>query len=264
MLPEVTRFYAELGQNLALFAKFKALAASPEYATLTPRPPPHHRQRPARLPPLRRRTAGSAKAALPGNPGGTGRARRRSSPRTCSMPPTPTPSGSRTQPAWPAFPTTSSPRRVPRPRRMASRLEIHPARAVLPPGDAVRRRPRPARAHVSRLRHARIRAGQGRVGQRAADRPHPRLARRGSRHCSATPTTPRSRWCRRWPSTPAEVAAFLRELAAKARPFAERDMAELREFAAEGTRACRRSKAGTSPGPRKSSSRRATPSPTTR
>ncbi len=36
MLPEVTRFYAELGQNLALFQKYKALAASPEYATLSP------------------------------------------------------------------------------------------------------------------------------------------------------------------------------------------------------------------------------------
>jgi oligopeptidase A len=36
MLPEVTRFFAELGQNLALFEKYKALAASPEYATLTP------------------------------------------------------------------------------------------------------------------------------------------------------------------------------------------------------------------------------------
>ncbi len=36
MLPEVTRFYAELGQNLALYEKFKALAAGPEYATLSP------------------------------------------------------------------------------------------------------------------------------------------------------------------------------------------------------------------------------------
>ncbi len=35
LLPEVTRFYAELGQNLALFDKFKALRASPEYATLS-------------------------------------------------------------------------------------------------------------------------------------------------------------------------------------------------------------------------------------
>ncbi|MDQ5907462.1 MAG: oligopeptidase, partial [Pseudomonadota bacterium] len=36
LLPEVTRFYSELGQNLALFSKYKALAASPEYATLSP------------------------------------------------------------------------------------------------------------------------------------------------------------------------------------------------------------------------------------
>jgi oligopeptidase A len=34
-LPEVTRFYAEIGQNLALFDKFKALRAAPEYATLS-------------------------------------------------------------------------------------------------------------------------------------------------------------------------------------------------------------------------------------
>jgi oligopeptidase A len=35
LLPEVTRFYSELGQNLALFSKYKTLAASPEYATLS-------------------------------------------------------------------------------------------------------------------------------------------------------------------------------------------------------------------------------------
>ena len=31
----MTRFYSELGQNLALFSKYKVLAASPEYATLS-------------------------------------------------------------------------------------------------------------------------------------------------------------------------------------------------------------------------------------
>ena len=36
LLPEVSSFYAELGQNLALFAKYRALAASPEFATLSP------------------------------------------------------------------------------------------------------------------------------------------------------------------------------------------------------------------------------------
>jgi oligopeptidase A len=36
LLPEVTRFYSELGQNLELFSKYKVLAASPEYAALSP------------------------------------------------------------------------------------------------------------------------------------------------------------------------------------------------------------------------------------
>ena len=35
MLPDVSRFYSELGQNLKLFDKYRALKASPEYATLT-------------------------------------------------------------------------------------------------------------------------------------------------------------------------------------------------------------------------------------
>lgn len=36
MLPEISRFYAEVGQNLALFEKYKALHDSPEFATLSP------------------------------------------------------------------------------------------------------------------------------------------------------------------------------------------------------------------------------------
>ncbi|WP_018610769.1 M3 family metallopeptidase [Uliginosibacterium gangwonense] len=36
MLPEVTRYYSELGQNLALFAKYKTLQASAEYTQLSP------------------------------------------------------------------------------------------------------------------------------------------------------------------------------------------------------------------------------------
>ena len=36
MLPEVTTFYAGLGQNLALFKRYKALAASAEFETLSP------------------------------------------------------------------------------------------------------------------------------------------------------------------------------------------------------------------------------------
>jgi len=36
LLPEITGYYAELGQNEAIFAKVKALRQSPEYATLSP------------------------------------------------------------------------------------------------------------------------------------------------------------------------------------------------------------------------------------
>ena len=36
VLPEISGFYAELGQNLALFAKLKALRDSPDYAQLSP------------------------------------------------------------------------------------------------------------------------------------------------------------------------------------------------------------------------------------
>lgn len=36
LLPDVTRFYTELGQNLALFEKYKALKNSPEFANLSP------------------------------------------------------------------------------------------------------------------------------------------------------------------------------------------------------------------------------------
>lgn len=36
MLPEVSRFYAELGQNLKLFAKYKAIRESAEYPDLSP------------------------------------------------------------------------------------------------------------------------------------------------------------------------------------------------------------------------------------
>ncbi|MFH1045137.1 MAG: M3 family metallopeptidase [Pseudomonadota bacterium] len=34
--PKIVRYYTELGQNLALFEKYKALKAAPEFATLTP------------------------------------------------------------------------------------------------------------------------------------------------------------------------------------------------------------------------------------
>jgi oligopeptidase A len=46
-------------------------------------------------------------------------------------------------------------------------------------------------------------------------------------------TSAKSPWCRRWRNRPQQVISFLRDLARKARPFAERDMADLRDFAAQ-------------------------------
>ena len=85
-----------------------------------------------------------------------------------------------------------------------------------------------------------------------ADRAHPRAAPRGGAAARLPRTTPRCRWCRRWRSTPDEVLAFLRDLARRAKPFAERDFAELRrsratssacaDLAAVGPGATRREK----------------------
>ena len=69
MLPEVSGFYADLGQNLALFAKFKALAAGPEFATLSPARRRIIENEATRFSPVRRRTGGRQEAALQGNPG---------------------------------------------------------------------------------------------------------------------------------------------------------------------------------------------------
>ena len=72
---------------------------------------------------------------------------------------------STTKPNWPAFPTMRCRRRAKRrQKRRQAGLEIHPAHAVLPAGDAVRRQPRPARADVPRLRHPRLRVRQARAG----------------------------------------------------------------------------------------------------
>ena len=110
------------------------------------------------------------------------------------------------------------------------RLEVHAARALLLAGDAVRRRPRAARDAVPRERDARLRVRQARMGQHAAHRAASSQLRRERRGCSATRTSPRCRWCRRWPSRRAG-ARVPRDLARRARPFAEQDVAELRAFA---------------------------------
>ena len=90
----------------------------------------------------------------------------------------------------------------------------------LPAGDAVRRRPRAARADVPR--HT-SRAPPSSASPEWDNTPL--IARilalraRGGARCSAIATTPRCRSCRRWRESPAEVLAFLRgPRAPRARP----------------------------------------------
>jgi hypothetical protein len=54
-------------------------------------------------------------------------------------------------------------------KRRRKRLEVHPAHALLPAGDAIRRQPPPARRDVPGLRHARRRIRRRRARQYAAD-----------------------------------------------------------------------------------------------
>ncbi len=87
-LPMVTQFSTEQGQDLRLFGRFKALAASPGFARLPARAAPPRGQRAARLPPRRRRARRRRRRRA-------SRSSRRSSPRsprasrtTCSTRPT--------------------------------------------------------------------------------------------------------------------------------------------------------------------------------
>ena len=65
-LPKIAQYYADLGQNEALYAKFKALAAAPGG------PPEGDRERGTGFPPWRRRAARGAQGAFQGHPGGIG------------------------------------------------------------------------------------------------------------------------------------------------------------------------------------------------
>ena len=72
---------------------------------------------------------------------------------------------------------------------------------VLPAGDAVRREPRAAREALPRLRHARPASSAARRSTTAPLIAELLALRAGrSARCSATPTTPSCRWCRRWPT----------------------------------------------------------------
>ena len=94
------------------------------------------------------------------------------------------------------------------------------------------RQSRAARAHVPCLRHARLRVRPARTRQCAADPWLFKLRAEeaqllGYRNFAELSLVPKMA------ESPAQVLAFLREMARKARPYAEKDIAELRDFARE-------------------------------
>ncbi|MFN4147990.1 MAG: M3 family metallopeptidase [Rhodocyclaceae bacterium] len=231
LLPEVTRFYAELGQNQALYEKFKALAGSPEYAQLNPvrRRIVDHELRDFRLagaelpPEMKPRfqaiqeelSALGAKfsenlldatnahaewvfdeAGLKGLPEDVKRAARAAAERDG-------------KPGW-KF-TLHAPSYLPVMQYAEDReLRYRMYRAYATRASEFGKREWDNGPLIERILE--LRAEEARM-----------LGFANYADLSLVP---------KMADSPAQIAAFLRDLAARARPFAERDLAELKEFAA--------------------------------
>ena len=139
-LPKVTAFFTDLAQDLRLFARYRALAASPSFATLDAAQAQARRQRAARFPAGRRRACRRRRRR-------GSRRSRRSSPN-CSREVRRQPARRHQRLGALRRPIAASSRAFPTDvladgaRRGAGRrqggLEAHAAHALLPAGDAVR------------------------------------------------------------------------------------------------------------------------------
>lgn len=230
LLPEVTRFYAELGQNLALYEKYKAIAASPAYARLSPtrKRIVDHEIRDFRL-------AGA------------------------ELPPEVKPRFQAIQEEMSALAAKFSENLLDATNAHAEWVENETALAGLP--DDVKAAARAAAqkdgkvgwkftlhapSYFPVMQYAEDRDLRARMYRAYATR----AAEFGSAEWNNGPLIQRILELRaeeaailgfanyaelsltpKMADSPSQVAAFLREMAAKARPFAERDLAELREFA---------------------------------
>jgi oligopeptidase A len=128
--------------------------------------------------------------------------------------------------------------RRPRRRRKGrqSRLRILAALPVLLPDPAVRRQARTARSHLPRQRHQGVRAGEGFSKKEDWDNTqhrHPAQTARRRSQAAGLPQLRRSVAGAEDGQVAREVIAFLEDLAKRARPFAEKDLAELKQFAAK-------------------------------
>ncbi len=231
-LPRITAFHTELAQDVRLYARYRALRESTAFAAARCGAAQAARQRAARFPARRRRAAGREEGALQGAAGGARvavRAVRRQRAR-------------RHQRLDAVRGRREGPRRraAGRRRRSACRggkrrqggLEAHPAHAVLPAGHAVRGRPHAARRRciarfVTRASDLGAKPDWDNtaiIGEILKLR-HEESVLLGYRNFAEVSLVPKMA------ASSDEVLAFLRDLAARAKPFAERDYAELVAFA---------------------------------
>jgi len=234
LLPEVTRFYAELGQHLALYEKYKALAAGPEYAGLSA---------------ARRRIITNAirDFRLAG----------------AELPPEQKPRFQEIQEALSALGAKFSENLLDATNAHAEWVMDASGLAGLPDDAKAAARTLAAKEGKEGWKFTLHAPAYLPVMQYADDRAlRSRMYRAYVTRASELPGTGKPEWnndpiierilalreeearllgfanyadlslAPKMADSPAQVAAFLRDMASRARPFAERDLAELREFAA--------------------------------
>ena len=230
MLPEVTRFFAELGQNLALYEKFKSLAASPEYATLNP---------------VRRRIIDNeirdfrlAGAELPADKKPRFQAIQEELSALAAKFSENLLDATNAHAEWVTDESglAGLPEDVKAAARAAAEREGKPgwkfslhAPSYLPVmqyADDRDLRARMYRAYATRAAEfGKTEWNNGPLIERILELRAEEAALLGFANYAELSLTPKMA------DSPAQVAAFLSDMAAKARPFAERDLAEVREFA---------------------------------
>jgi oligopeptidase A len=232
MLPEVTRFFAELGQNLALFEKYKALAASPEYATLSPvrRRIVDHEIRDFRL----------AGAELPDDQKPRFQAIQEEMSALAAKFSENLLDATNAHAEWvtderrlaglPADVKAAARAAVERDGKEGWKFTLHAPSylPVLQYADDRELRARMYRAYATRAAEfGKDEWNNGPLIEKILSLRAEEARMLGYANYAEVSLTPKMA------DSPAQVAAFLRDMAAKARPFAERDLAELRDFAAK-------------------------------
>ncbi len=231
MLPEVTRFYAELGQNLALYEKYKALAASPAYAQLSPTR--------KRIIDYEIRDFRLAGAELPGDAKPRFQAIQEEMSALAAKFSENLLDATNAHAAWvenevglaglPDDVKAAARAAAEKDGKKGWKFSLHaPAYfPVMQYAEDRELRARMYRAYATRAAEfGNADWNNGPLIERILELRAEEAAMLGFANYAELSLTPKMA------DSPAQVAAFLREMAAKARPYAERDLAELREFAA--------------------------------